>query len=40
MKKLIEQMNREMEKAFLSCGYDGKYAKITLSNRPDLCEYK
>ena len=29
-----------MTKAFTECGYDAKYAKVTLSNRPDLCEYQ
>jgi len=30
----------EVTKAFTECGYDAKYAKVTLSNRPDLCEYQ
>lgn len=29
-----------MSKAFRAAGYDEKYAKVTLSNRPDLCEYQ
>ena len=24
----------------MDCGYDAKYGKVTLSNRPDLCEYQ
>ena len=24
----------------MECGYDEGYAKVTLSNRPDLCEYQ
>ena len=33
-------ITKEMAKAFQSAGYDEKYAKATLSNRPDLCEYQ
>ena len=33
-------MSEEFAKAFASCGYDGKYAKVSISNRPDLCEYQ
>lgn len=40
MQNLMEIMNREMEKAFSLSGYDGKYARVTLSNRPDLCEFQ
>lgn len=29
-----------MEKAFEDAGYDASLAKVTLSNRPDLCEYQ
>lgn len=29
-----------METAFCAAGYDAAYAKVTLSNRPDLCEYQ
>lgn len=40
MEKLMEKMEGEVVAAFLSCGYDGKYAKVTVSNRPDLCEFQ
>lgn len=40
MKKILELISEEMEKAFRKAGYDEKYAKVTLSNRPDLCEYQ
>ena len=40
MKKLIELITEEVTKAFVECGYDEKYGKVTLSNRPDLCEYQ
>lgn len=29
-----------MEEAFAKAGYDRELAKVTLSNRPDLCEYQ
>ena len=29
-----------MEKAFSDAGYDAVYGKVTVSNRPDLCEYQ
>ena len=40
MQNLMEIMNQEMEKAFVASGYDGKYARVTVSNRPDLCEFQ
>ena len=40
MKKLIDLISEEVTKAFVNAGYDEKYGKVTLSNRPDLCEYQ
>ena len=40
MKKLLDLITEELEQAFVKAGYDGKYARVTLSNRPDLCEYQ
>ena len=40
MKKILDLITEEVKEAFLACGYDEKYAKVTLSNRPDLCEYQ
>lgn len=40
MKKLIDLLTYELEAAFEKAGYDKQYAKVTLSNRPDLCEYQ
>ncbi len=40
MKKILDLITGEVTKAFEACGYEGKYAKVTLSNRPDLCEYQ
>ena len=40
MKKIIELLNDELKAAFSACGYDEKYAKVVVSNRPDLCQYQ
>ena len=40
MKKILDLITDEVTKAFTECGYDAKYAKVTLSNRPDICEYQ
>lgn len=40
MKKLVDLLTNELEIAFEKAGYDKQYAKVTLSNRPDLCEYQ
>ena len=40
MKKLLEILTEQFENVMEECGYDKKFAKITVSNRPDLCEYQ
>lgn len=40
MKTLLELITIEVKSAFQKAGYDEAYAKVTLSNRPDLCEYQ
>lgn len=40
MKKILEYLTEDMVKAFTEAGYDPTYGKVTLSNRPDLCEYQ
>ena len=40
MKKIMEQMAEELSAAFEKAGYDPSYVKVTVSNRPDLCEYQ
>ncbi|MBO5372644.1 MAG: arginine--tRNA ligase [Lachnospiraceae bacterium] len=40
MKKILDLISNEVTSAFVACGYDEKYGKVTLSNRPDLCEYQ
>ena len=40
MKKILEALEQELKAAFTACGYEEKFAKVVLSNRPDLCEYQ
>ncbi len=40
MKKIIDLITEQFINAFSECGYDTAYAKVTISNRPDLCEYQ
>ena len=40
MKKLLELITEKMEEAFENQGFDKSYARVTVSNRPDLCEFQ
>lgn len=40
MKKISDIIAEELVSAFTACGYNEKFARVTLSNRPDLCEYQ
>ncbi len=40
MKKILDLISEEMENAFEAAGYDRGLGKVTVSNRPDLCEYQ
>ena len=40
MKKILELLSEEMGKAFKAAGYDSTLGRVTVSNRPDLCEYQ
>lgn len=40
MKTIIDLISEEVRSAFENAGYDPSYGKVTLSNRPDLCEYQ
>lgn len=40
MKKILELISDEMMSAFEQAGYGRELGKVTLSNRPDLCEYQ
>ena len=40
MNKILDMMERELKQAFTASGYEDSFAKVVLSNRPDLCEYQ
>ena len=40
MEKILDIISGKMQKAFADAGYDPAYGKVTVSNRPDLCEYQ
>lgn len=40
MRKILDVISDEMKKAFLSAGYTEELGRVTISNRPDLCEYQ
>jgi len=40
MKKILDILADEFKKAFVECGYEEKYGMVSISNRPDLCEYQ
>ncbi|MFI3200885.1 MAG: arginine--tRNA ligase [Eubacteriales bacterium] len=40
MKKILELVSIEMKEAFVKAGYESDLGKVTLSNRPDLCEFQ
>ena len=40
MQKILDILTKEMKEAFQKAGYDESYARVSVSNRPDLCEYQ
>ena len=40
MKKILDLISEEMQQAFEAAGYEKELGKVSLSNRPDLCEYQ
>lgn len=40
MKKFLDLISEEMKTAFEAAGYSADLGKVTLSNRPDLCEFQ
>ena len=40
MEKILDIISKKMEQAFAEAGYDASYGRVTVSNRPDLCEYQ
>ncbi len=40
MKKILELLSEEMQGYFEKAGYDRELGKLSISNRPDLCEFQ
>lgn len=40
MEKLIDKLTAAVSEAFAQAGYDAACGKVTVSNRPDLCEFQ
>ena len=40
MKRILDIISEKMQQAFVDAGYDASYGRVTVSNRPDLCEYQ
>jgi len=40
MKKILDIISKEVMAAFEAAGYEGELGRVTISNRPDLCEYQ
>ena len=40
MKKILDIITAKMQQAFADAGYDASFGRVTVSNRPDLCEYQ
>ena len=40
MEKILDIITGKMQQAFGDAGYDASFGRVTVSNRPDLCEYQ
>ena len=40
MERILDIISAKMQKAFEEAGFDASYGRVTVSNRPDLCEYQ
>ncbi len=40
MQKILDMITAKMQQAFADAGYDASFGRVTVSNRPDLCEYQ
>ena len=40
MEKILDIITAKMQRAFADAGYDASFGRVTVSNRPDLCEYQ
>ena len=40
MNKILDIITAKMQQAFVDAGYEASFGRVTVSNRPDLCEYQ
>ena len=40
MNKILDIITQKMQQAFVDAGYEASFGRVTVSNRPDLCEYQ
>ena len=40
MKKILDIITEKMQQAFADAGYEASFGRVTVSNRPDLCQYQ
>ena len=40
MEKLVDLISASVSKAFADAGYDAAFGRVTVSNRPDLCQFQ
>ena len=40
MEKILDIISKKVEQAFVDAGYEASYGRVTVSNRPDLCQYQ
>lgn len=40
MKTILELISDKLKSAFTECGYEERFGQVTVSNRPDLCQFQ
>lgn len=40
MEKILDIISEKMQQAFANAGYDAAFGRVTVSNRPDLCQFQ
>ena len=40
MEKILDIISKKMQQAFQDAGYDASFGRVTVSNRPDLCQFQ
>ncbi len=40
MERILDIISKKVEAAFAAAGYEASYGRVTVSNRPDLCQYQ